>query len=60
MCQFVLVLCVCVDVFTTILWTDEDSLSEEEQGPLVLDQTWRGDPDSEADSVDSDHEDPLK
>ncbi|XP_029974154.1 KAT8 regulatory NSL complex subunit 2 [Salarias fasciatus] len=39
---------------------DEDSLSEEEQGPLVLDQTWRGDPDSEADSIDSDHEDPLK
>ncbi|XP_037540570.1 KAT8 regulatory NSL complex subunit 2 isoform X2 [Nematolebias whitei] len=39
---------------------DEESLSEEEQGPLVLDQTWRGDPDSEADSVDSDHEDPLK
>ncbi|XP_054627455.1 KAT8 regulatory NSL complex subunit 2 [Dunckerocampus dactyliophorus] len=39
---------------------DEDSLSEEEQGPLVLDQTWRGDPESEADSIDSDHEDPLK
>lgn len=39
---------------------DEDSWSEEEQTPLVLDQTWRGDPDSEADSVDSDHEDPLK
>uniref|UniRef100_A0A1A8KBT9 KAT8 regulatory NSL complex subunit 2 n=3 Tax=Nothobranchius kuhntae TaxID=321403 RepID=A0A1A8KBT9_NOTKU len=39
---------------------DVESLSEEEQGPLVLDQTWRGDPDSEADSVDSDHEDPLK
>ncbi|KAM9343598.1 KAT8 regulatory NSL complex subunit 2 isoform 2-T2 [Pholidichthys leucotaenia] len=39
---------------------DNDSLSEEEQGPLVLDQTWRGDPDSEADSIDSDHEDPLK
>uniref|UniRef100_A0A8C7Y5U0 KAT8 regulatory NSL complex subunit 2 n=1 Tax=Oryzias sinensis TaxID=183150 RepID=A0A8C7Y5U0_9TELE len=39
---------------------DEDSLSEEEQGPLALDQTWRGDPDSEADSVDSDLEDPLK
>lgn len=39
---------------------DEDSLSEEEQGPLLLDQTWRGDPESEADSVDSDHEDPLK
>lgn len=39
---------------------EEDSISEEEQGPLGLDQTWRGDPDSEADSVDSDHEDPLK
>ncbi|XP_029013523.1 KAT8 regulatory NSL complex subunit 2 [Betta splendens] len=39
---------------------DNDSLSEEEPGPLVLDQTWRGDPDSEADSLDSDHEDPLK
>ncbi|XP_062246978.1 KAT8 regulatory NSL complex subunit 2 [Platichthys flesus] len=39
---------------------DEDSLSDEDQGPMVLDQTWRGDPDSEADSVDSDHEDPLK
>lgn len=40
---------------------DEDSLSEEEEpAPLVLDQTWRGDPDSDADSVDSDHEDPLK
>ncbi|CAL8366914.1 unnamed protein product [Lota lota] len=39
---------------------DEDSLSEEEPLPLVLDQTWRGDPDSEADSIDSDHEDPLK
>lgn len=41
-------------------WVDEDSLSEEEQGPMVLDQTWRGDPDSEADSIDSDPEDPLK
>ncbi|TNM86571.1 hypothetical protein fugu_006801 [Takifugu bimaculatus] len=39
---------------------EEDSLSEEEQGPLLLDQTWRGDPESEADSIDSDHEDPLK
>uniref|UniRef100_A0A8C6S8N6 KAT8 regulatory NSL complex subunit 2 n=1 Tax=Neogobius melanostomus TaxID=47308 RepID=A0A8C6S8N6_9GOBI len=39
---------------------EEDSVSEEEQAPLGLDQTWRGDPDSEADSVDSDHEDPLK
>ncbi|XP_012676236.1 KAT8 regulatory NSL complex subunit 2 [Clupea harengus] len=40
--------------------TDEDSWSEEEQDPVVLDQTWRGDPDSEADSIDSDHDDPLK
>lgn len=39
---------------------EEDSLSEEEQVPFGLDQTWRGDPDSEADSIDSDHEDPLK
>ncbi|XP_077427878.1 KAT8 regulatory NSL complex subunit 2 [Vanacampus margaritifer] len=40
---------------------DEDSpVSEEEQGPLALDQTWRGDPESEADSIDSDHDDPLK
>ncbi|XP_023654702.2 KAT8 regulatory NSL complex subunit 2 [Paramormyrops kingsleyae] len=39
---------------------DEDSWSEEDQDPVVLDQTWRGDPDSEADSIDSDHEDPLK
>ncbi|XP_026867791.2 KAT8 regulatory NSL complex subunit 2 [Electrophorus electricus] len=39
---------------------DEDSWSEEEHDPVVLDQMWRGDPDSEADSIDSDHEDPLK
>ncbi|XP_028848393.1 KAT8 regulatory NSL complex subunit 2-like [Denticeps clupeoides] len=39
---------------------DEESCSEEEQEPVVLDQTWRGEPDSEADSIDSDHEDPLK
>ncbi|XP_077472340.1 KAT8 regulatory NSL complex subunit 2 [Stigmatopora argus] len=39
---------------------DDSPLSEEEAGPLVLDQTWRGDPESDADSVDSDHEDPLK
>ncbi|XP_015199823.1 KAT8 regulatory NSL complex subunit 2 isoform X2 [Lepisosteus oculatus] len=39
---------------------DEDSCSEDEQEPAVVDQTWRGDPDSEADSIDSDHEDPLK
>ncbi|XP_038165326.1 KAT8 regulatory NSL complex subunit 2 isoform X1 [Cyprinodon tularosa] len=46
--------------FSANSYKDEESLSEEEQSPLVLDQTWRGDPDSEADSVDSDHEDPLK
>ncbi|TRZ02457.1 hypothetical protein DNTS_030284 [Danionella cerebrum] len=39
---------------------DDDSWSEEEEDPIVLDQTWRGDPDSEAESLDSDHEDPLK
>ncbi|XP_008102236.1 KAT8 regulatory NSL complex subunit 2 isoform X2 [Anolis carolinensis] len=39
---------------------DEDSWSEGEQEALTVDQTWRGDPDSEADSIDSDQEDPLK
>lgn len=39
---------------------DDDSWSEEEQDQVVLDQTWRGDPDSEAESLDTDHEDPLK
>nr|XP_006006702.2 PREDICTED: KAT8 regulatory NSL complex subunit 2 [Latimeria chalumnae] len=39
---------------------DEDSYSEGEQEPTLVDQTWRGDPDSEADSIDSDQEDPLK
>ncbi|XP_057685871.1 KAT8 regulatory NSL complex subunit 2 [Corythoichthys intestinalis] len=39
---------------------DDSPVSEEEPSPLVLDQTWRGDPESEADSIDSGHEDPLK
>ncbi|XP_039602597.1 KAT8 regulatory NSL complex subunit 2 isoform X2 [Polypterus senegalus] len=39
---------------------DEDSWSEDEVEPATVDQTWRGDPDSEADSIDSDHEDPLR
>ncbi|KAG9335249.1 hypothetical protein JZ751_005495 [Albula glossodonta] len=39
---------------------DDDRWSEEEQDSILMDQTWRGDPDSEADSIDSDHEDPLK
>ncbi|XP_077184596.1 KAT8 regulatory NSL complex subunit 2 isoform X2 [Paroedura picta] len=39
---------------------DEDSWSDGELEPLTVDQTWRGDPDSEADSIDSDQEDPLK
>ncbi|PKK17950.1 KAT8 regulatory NSL complex subunit 2 [Columba livia] len=39
---------------------DEDSWSDGEQDPLTVEQTWRGDPDSEADSIDSDQEDPLK
>ncbi|KAM4702408.1 KAT8 regulatory NSL complex subunit 2 [Discoglossus pictus] len=39
---------------------DEDSWSDSEQDPATVDQTWRGDIDSEADSLDSDHEDPLK
>ncbi|XP_073069694.1 KAT8 regulatory NSL complex subunit 2 isoform X6 [Manis javanica] len=39
---------------------DEESWSDGEQEPITVDQTWRGDPDSEADSIDSDQEDPLK
>ncbi|XP_053311532.1 KAT8 regulatory NSL complex subunit 2 [Spea bombifrons] len=39
---------------------DEDSLSDSDQDALTVDQTWRGDLDSEADSLDSDQEDPLK
>ncbi|XP_038608988.1 KAT8 regulatory NSL complex subunit 2 isoform X1 [Tachyglossus aculeatus] len=39
---------------------DEDSWSDGEQEPVTVDQTWRGDPDSDADSIDSDQEDPLK
>ncbi|OCT95610.1 hypothetical protein XELAEV_18013297mg [Xenopus laevis] len=39
---------------------DEDSLSESDQDTVTVDQTWRGDLDSEADSLDSDQEDPLK
>ncbi|XP_054033310.1 KAT8 regulatory NSL complex subunit 2 [Dryobates pubescens] len=39
---------------------EEDSWSDGEQEPLTVEQTWRGDPDSEADSIDSDQEDPLK
>ncbi|XP_013361170.1 PREDICTED: KAT8 regulatory NSL complex subunit 2 [Chinchilla lanigera] len=39
---------------------DEDSWSDGDQEPITVDQTWRGDPDSEADSIDSDQEDPLK
>lgn len=39
---------------------DEESWSEGEGEPVVLDQTWKGEPDSEADSIDSDQEDPLK
>ncbi|XP_053564029.1 KAT8 regulatory NSL complex subunit 2 [Bombina bombina] len=39
---------------------DEDSWSDSEQDSVTVDQTWRGDLDSEADSLDSDQEDPLK
>ena len=43
-----------------LVFADEDSWSDGEQDPITVDQTWRGDPDSEADSIDSDQEDPLK
>lgn len=47
-------------IYSVFPLIDEESWSEEEQDPVVLDQTWRGDPDSEDESLDSDHEDPLK
>lgn len=46
--------------YNGFLSSDDDSWSDGEQEPLTVDQTWRGDPDSEADSIDSDQEDPLK
>lgn len=46
--------------YSSFLALDEDSWSDGEQEPITVDQTWRGDPDSEADSIDSDQEDPLK
>ncbi|XP_061413708.1 KAT8 regulatory NSL complex subunit 2 isoform X1 [Lethenteron reissneri] len=38
----------------------DDSCSESEGERMQVDHNWRGDPDSEAESVDSDQEDPLK
>uniref|UniRef100_A0A8C2W899 KAT8 regulatory NSL complex subunit 2 n=1 Tax=Chinchilla lanigera TaxID=34839 RepID=A0A8C2W899_CHILA len=39
---------------------DEDSWSDGDWEPIIVDQTWRGDPYSEAGSIDSDQEDSLK
>ncbi|XP_072265619.1 KAT8 regulatory NSL complex subunit 2 isoform X2 [Pyxicephalus adspersus] len=39
---------------------DEDSCSDSDHEAVTVDQTWMGDLDSEADSLDSDQEDPLK
>jgi len=39
---------------------DEDNWSDGDQEPITVNETWRGDPDSEAGSIDSDQEDPLK
>ncbi|XP_068123803.1 KAT8 regulatory NSL complex subunit 2 isoform X2 [Hyperolius riggenbachi] len=39
---------------------DEDSYSDSDPEAVTVDQTWMGDLDSEADSLDSDQEDPLK
>ncbi|XP_014677149.1 PREDICTED: KAT8 regulatory NSL complex subunit 2-like [Priapulus caudatus] len=39
---------------------DYASESESEQETVLVDQTWRGDGDSDAESIDSEQEDPLK
>ncbi|XP_063808821.1 KAT8 regulatory NSL complex subunit 2 [Pseudophryne corroboree] len=39
---------------------DENSCSDSEPDAVTVDQTWMGDLDSEAESLDSDQEDPLK
>ncbi|KAM9321488.1 KAT8 regulatory NSL complex subunit 2 [Gastrophryne carolinensis] len=39
---------------------DEDSHSDSDHEAISVDQSWMGDLDSEADSLDSDQEDPLK
>ncbi|XP_075708332.1 KAT8 regulatory NSL complex subunit 2 [Rhinoderma darwinii] len=39
---------------------EEDSCSDSDREAVTVDQTWMGDLDSEADSLDSDQEDPLK
>ena len=36
------------------------SSSDSEAEPLTLEQTWLGDGDSDAESIDSEQEDPLK
>ncbi|XP_078661531.1 uncharacterized protein LOC144905663 [Branchiostoma floridae x Branchiostoma belcheri] len=39
---------------------DYDYSSESDQEPIQVDQAWRGDGDSDAESIDSEQEDPLK
>ncbi|XP_066300726.1 KAT8 regulatory NSL complex subunit 2-like isoform X1 [Branchiostoma lanceolatum] len=39
---------------------DYDYSSESDQDPIQVDQAWRGDGDSDAESIDSEQEDPLK
>ena len=43
-----------------MLYTEYATSSESESEVPLVDQAWRGDCDSDADSIDSDQEDPLK
>ena len=40
--------------------SDYASSSDSDAGMTVVDQAWRGDADSDAESIDSEQEDPLK
>ena len=43
-----------------LLPSDYASSSDSDAGMTVVDQAWRGDADSDAESIDSEQEDPLK
>lgn len=51
---------VTVEIIVMFYHLDEDSCSDSDHETVTVDQTWMGDLDSEADSLDSDQEDPLK
>ncbi len=47
-------------LFSGCMFADYASSSDSESEQMLVDQAWRGDADSDAESVDSEQEDPLK